>query len=359
MSFESYFINQLTLHPLMQPADIAKLCFQAAFGAEHLLQNISSAEMYFNHEYNSIPPSDGLLYEMLSDNVCRINLAVWKYKNLPSKWLFQMFVASATVIADDNIDKNELFLHYLNTSQKLLCESEISFSMEQWNDFLTSYKKLGMPPVHHSETYRTSYVPAYRIVKSRFLRLLPILEKIMMLYPNILFDSKNSIKVIAIDGRAASGKSTMAEDLHMILGADVIKMDDFFLPFNLRNDKRLKEAGGNIHYERFIEEVLPNLHKNQSFSYRKFNCVNMNYNGEIKISTNQFRIVEGVYSLHPKFGSYADITVFSDIPPEQQMKRIVKRNGAIMAKRFETEWIPMEENYFKEYKIQEKVSITL
>ena len=38
------------------------------------------------------------------------------------------------------------------------------------------------------------------------------------------------VKVIAIDGRCASGKTTLARELAERLGAGVIHMDDFFLP---------------------------------------------------------------------------------------------------------------------------------
>ncbi|MBS7324987.1 MAG: (d)CMP kinase, partial [Angelakisella sp.] len=40
----------------------------------------------------------------------------------------------------------------------------------------------------------------------------------------------NDISVIALDGRAAAGKSTLAAALAETLQAAVIHMDDFFLP---------------------------------------------------------------------------------------------------------------------------------
>ena len=83
----------------------------------------------------------------------------------------------------------------------------------------------------------------------------------------------------------------------------------------------------------------------------------MDYNGERQVPDAQFRIVEGSYSCHPLFGEYGDITVFSDVEPEEQMNRILTRNGSEMAEMFRTRWIPMEEMYFKEYKIPEKAMI--
>ncbi|MDE7100629.1 MAG: (d)CMP kinase, partial [Anaeroplasmataceae bacterium] len=68
--------------------------------------------------------------------------------------------------------------------------------------------------------------------------------------------------VIVIDGMSASGKSTLALKLANALDANLIHMDDFFLPKELRTLNRYQEAGGNIHYERFKEEVVNHINEN-------------------------------------------------------------------------------------------------
>lgn len=49
--------------------------------------------------------------------------------------------------------------------------------------------------------------------------------------------------VIAMDGRAAAGKTTLAEELAVTLGGAVVHMDDFFLPGELRTPERLAAPG--------------------------------------------------------------------------------------------------------------------
>ena len=66
----------------------------------------------------------------------------------------------------------------------------------------------------------------------------------------------NNIRIIAIDGRCASGKTTFTQKLANYLNAEVIHMDDFFLRNELKTKERLSEVGGNIDYERFTSEVL-------------------------------------------------------------------------------------------------------
>ena len=348
MNFSDHLKKQLSLHPSMQPQDIVKLCYQAAFGAEHLLPDPAKAKAYFETEFQKVSAADIPLYEEISPDICRVNLSAWKKEDLPAEWLFRMFLGTATIPQGGETT----FLQYLEAAEQVLSAHSVSFSREEWETYLCNYKKEGLRAVHHSDLYRMAEQPAYRIVRKQFLRLLPVLQAAAKL-------QKNDPIIIAIDGRAASGKTTLSDLLKRILSADVIHMDDFFLPLDLRTAERLAEPGGNIHYERFLEEIVPSLKKKKPFSYRIFDCSRMDYNGKQTISSAPFCLVEGAYSCHPLFGEYADLKVFSDISPEEQMQRIRKRNGETMAEMFRNRWIPMEEAYYSHFHIKEKADIIL
>lgn len=336
MNFTGYLEEQLRLHPAMQYQDLIKMSYQAARGAEHLLSDMEAARRYFESEYAAVEAEDGILYEAISDDICRVNLKAWKAKGLPGEWLFRMFAASSSI----PYGGEELLLAYLEQVQK-----QIPDSLE----FISQYKKSGMPAVHHSDIYREMEHPAYRIIQRRFLRTLPVLE----------LAAKQGSGIIAIDGRAASGKSTMAQLLARILDAPVVQMDDFFVPPALRSEERFKVPGSNVHYERFEKEVLPYIKSRKAFRYRIFDCSMMDYHGEKEIPVSEWRIVEGSYSQHPRFGKYADIAVYSDVEPAEQMERIKIRNGERMAEMFRTRWIPMEEAYFNAYDIRVKADLVV
>ena len=136
-------------------------------------------------------------------------------------------------------------------------------------------------------------------------------------------------------------------------------MDDFFLPAPLRTENRLAEPGGNVHYERFAQEVLPEIAQMQGFSYRRFDCSRLAFGESREVRASKWRIVEGAYSCHSAFGDYMDIKAFCDVAPEEQMRRIELRNGAESAKVFAQRWIPMEERYFERFHIQQKADIIL
>ena len=338
MAFEQYLSAQMELHKSIQFQDMVKLCFQAAYGAEHLISDKSRAEAVLTEEFKNVQAADIPLFEEISEDIIRVNLAAWKFRKLPPQWLLNIFLSST----EENTDGNALMENYLEECRKKLDKKE-------WDSFIEEYKKTGFHPVHHSDYYREHEKPSYRIANKRFARVFPILEAVSKM------ESKPC--VIAIDGRAASGKTTLAKDLALILGCDTVHMDDFFLPLELRTEERLNEPGGNIDYDRFKIEVIDNIRTENDFSYRVFSCDNMDFSGTRDIRSSNYRIVEGVYSLHPKFGNYADFCVFSDIDAHNQMERLKLRNGIKLANKFATSWIPMEEKYFDEFKISEKCMI--
>lgn len=343
--------NHLNAHPSMTPQDVVKLCYQAAFGAEHLLKDPSYALHALQEEYDLTPADDQPLFETLSDRVCRVNLSAWKARQLPAHWLGRMFTASAQVAPDGKAR----FATYLQEAEAYYAAHTSQFAQpfSAWKAYMEGYRAAGMPAVHHSAAYREKEHPAYRIVHRRYCLLFPLLERIQACL------AQKGRCVVALDGRAASGKTTLAQWLCDVLQSDTVHMDDFFLPPALRTPSRREEAGGNVHYERFAQEVLPHLGKGLPFAYRAFDCSTMAMGGEVSLTGTPITLVEGSYSGHPAFGNYADIRCFITVPPEAQLQRILARNGEEMLRAFQEKWIPMEEAYFAAFAIPEKAHVLL
>lgn len=165
MDFEFYFEDQLKKHPSMQFQDALKLCYQAAFGAEHLLSNEDRARAYLAAEFDSVLPTSEPLFEMISEEMARVNLGAWKRENRDLESLFNVFKDSAFV----KVGAKEDFLLYLQTAQGVMSCSLPDFDLEKWCDFLEKYKEAGMPAIHHSAQYRETEKPSYRIVKKSLL----------------------------------------------------------------------------------------------------------------------------------------------------------------------------------------------
>lgn len=158
--------------------------------------------------------------------------------------------------------------------------------------------------------------------------------------------------ILAIDGMCGSGKTSLAKELSNIYKCNVFHMDDFYLPFELRTKERLEQPGGNVHYERFKEEVLAPLLKQETITYAPYQCSTGSYGEPRVIDFKNINIVEGSYSLHPFFNQVYDCKVFLTIKETVQIERIRKRSGEEKLRQFLDKWIPMENKYFTELHIQ-------
>lgn len=152
--------------------------------------------------------------------------------------------------------------------------------------------------------------------------------------------------VVAIDGNCASGKTTLADEIQLTFGGTVIHADSFFLPFDMRSEKRLSEAGGNFHYERFATEVISNLKKSESFAYGSFDCSCGEVTHSIIVDEPRLIIVEGSYCMHPKLDATYDLRIFCRTDERTQLERIRNRNGEKALAAFKQKWIPLENIYF-------------
>ena len=151
---------------------------------------------------------------------------------------------------------------------------------------------------------------------------------------------------LAIDGFAASGKTTLARMLSERFGAPVVHTDDFFLrPFQ-RTTERYAEPGCNIDYERFLSEVCPFLTSHGAFSYLRFDCGKMALGETVDIPASDVVIVEGTYACHERFGDVYDVRAMLTIDEKTQRRRILSRNGPDGLAAFEGKWIPLEKEYF-------------
>ena len=160
--------------------------------------------------------------------------------------------------------------------------------------------------------------------------------------------------VVALDGRCASGKTTAAAYLSEVLACPVVHMDDFFLRPEQRTAERLATPGENIDHERFLEEVLIPLRRGLSCRYAPFSCATQSLLSSVELTHDGLVLIEGSYSHHPTLRPYCDLFLFVTVSPDEQMRRILKRNGEAMAKLFQSRWIPMEEAYFNAFSVSDQ-----
>lgn len=337
-----------TKYPKAEISDAVKLIFQNEFGGGHLIKDEKTSLGRVKAELENTKPDLSVrLCEDIGNGKVRLNLAA--AGNIPPELINRCFVRSA----EETKGSVRRFEEKLRELQALCAEGKTPFPRNELDGYLSAYKNAGYPAVSHSESYKKAYSPTYRIIKKEYAELLPaatLIEKKL---------SENGKAVAAVGGRCASGKTTLAAKLGKLFLCPVIHADDFFLPLGKRTPERLAEPGGNIDYERFSEEVLPFLASGEAFSYGVFDCSEMRIKGSRFIPASAVRIVEGSYSMHPKFRSAYDVKIFMTISAKKQLERIKKRDGQEKLVIFREKWIPMEEKYFLAQRTSEAADIIL
>ena len=165
--------------------------------------------------------------------------------------------------------------------------------------------------------------------------------------------------VVAIDGMSGGGKSTLADLLARNYECNVFHMDNYFLPLEMRTEDRLSEPGGNVHYERFRNEILNPLRENRSVISRAYSCGDWTYTEPKEVEVKRLNIIEGSYSMHPHLREAYDFKVFLEIEKNEQIRRLVLRDPDRSIQPFIDRWIPLENKYFTELNIRSHCDIIL
>lgn len=176
MDFVDSLKKELARHPLSEEADLFKFAYQFAYGPEHLIEDFDKAHAVFAEEYEKLSPRRDLpLYEEVSDDYLRVNLAAWKAKEWDDFELFELFLRSA----EPKKDGEKVFTDAIGEISRLILAKELPFEWKKWLVYLAEHTQGEIQPVHHSEAYRQSYDPHYRLVERdvlvAHLRLLGIL----------------------------------------------------------------------------------------------------------------------------------------------------------------------------------------
>jgi len=333
----AFLLGQLARYPALEFQDLLKALHQSVFGCGHFVTDRDGARRLLREELAALPPDAPADTEPLDGPFCRVHLGCLEKTGLAPETLLALFLRSAETPAGTA----EALEAKLAVLLDLVRRGQLPFSSEAAEAAASAWRAAGFPPCHHSPRFRAAYAPAYRVLRRDLVRLLPLLSAI----DRQLAGADRVL--LAIDGGSASGKTTLAALLATLYpGCRVFHIDDFFLRPSQRTAERLAEPGGNVDRERFWEEVLLPLSRNQTVSYRRYDCHTQTLEQPQAVPPGRLNIVEGAYSLHPDLSDCYDLKVFLRVKPEVQQARILARNGPETGARFFTQWIPLEERYF-------------
>ena len=341
-------LQQVQMYPALQPLDLLKFLHQSTFGCGHLIGAPEAAEEYLVREMATCRPTAPPALELLDGNYFRVNLRYLQELRISPKTFSRLFAISAAQPSGTVADLEAR----LQIAMQLAQEGLLPFSAAALSAEMERWRAKDYPAVHHSDVFRECYAPAYRVLTRQHAVWLPLLAAIDRLV------AEKAPVILAIDGNSAAGKTTLATLLSQIYDCNVFHMDDFFLRPEQRTPERYAQPGGNIDHERFREEVLLPLSRNESVSYRKFDCSTFTLSDATQMPIQSINIIEGVYSMHPQLEKFYDYSVFLKIDPQAQYRRIEERNGAY-AQQFFEKWIPLENSYFSKTETESRCDLVL
>ncbi len=154
--FEKILLFHFEKYPLMTPVDAVKLCYQSAFGCGHLVGNKDFALSMLKKELEETEPDFGAqFFEPIGGGYVRLDLHKAKAIGIPEEKIAEIFMESA-----NSGEKTELEPK-LALLKKLAKEGKTHFAEKALSEYFLKYKG---EMVSHSEKYRKTYSPAYRVV---------------------------------------------------------------------------------------------------------------------------------------------------------------------------------------------------
>ena len=335
MEFEKIVTEHGARYPKMEPRDYGKLAYQSALGPEHLVPDGRGAYARLLEEWSALPAhAPHREPEDIGNGLCRFYLWDVEDKALAAQVLVKLFCLTAERHAGSH-----------GKLQENLCVLE-KLPVPGMKDWLAEYRGQGCPPVGHSEAYRETYAPHYRLLKREYARFFPALLDTA----RVLQDRRQA--VVAIDGRCGSGKTTLAQLMEQVFACNVFHMDDFYLPKNRRAENWMSVPGGNMDLERFHAEVLLPAFAGETVFYRPFDCGSGTLGAGRDISSKPLVVIEGSYSHHPALKADYDLKIFLTCEKGEQRRRLMAREGDDFPA-FEALWMPLEEQYIRLCRIDE------
>jgi uridine kinase len=159
--------------------------------------------------------------------------------------------------------------------------------------------------------------------------------------------------IIAIDGPAGAGKTTLAHEIYLAISlkksVSVIHMDDLY-------DGWDNALGADLTK---VLLYLTDQHKqNKPAKISRFNWITSSFEDSEEIAPTDLLILEGVGSGNLAIQDELAALIWIDIDPEIGVKRVIDRDGAQVAEEMR-KWLGTQEEYFSQHSTREKADFIL
>jgi uridine kinase len=154
-----------------------------------------------------------------------------------------------------------------------------------------------------------------------------------------------SVTVVAVDGGAGAGKSTLA---HQLLGG----LEGAAL---LCTDDLLDGWGDQFGFwARLSEQVLYPLSRGRAARYRQYDWTAASFGPPIELPVPAILIVDGGSSIQA-CGDYLAVGIYLAVPRSQRERRWIERDGPVQPEWLR--WLDAEDRYFAAWRPDKRVIV--
>ncbi len=150
-------------YPELEIVDIFKFIFQGVCGCEHFVTDKARAEEYIRRELEKAPAGEPKI-EPLDGDYSRVHLSCIG-ERLSCEALARAFCASARA----ELNTEQKIRERLDIARAMIAEGALPFSSREFDASVSAWAQSGYCAVHHSDTFREKYKPAYRVIHNEFL----------------------------------------------------------------------------------------------------------------------------------------------------------------------------------------------
>ena len=159
--------------------------------------------------------------------------------------------------------------------------------------------------------------------------------------------------IIAIDGPAGAGKTTLAHEIFLAISprmsVNVIHMDDLYDGWDNALGKDLTK----------VLTYITDQHKQKkSAKIDKYNWTSFSFEDSEELPPADLLILEGVGSGDMAIQDDLAALIWIDIDPEIGVKRVLERDGAKVVDEMH-KWLRTQEEYFSQHSTREKADFIL
>ncbi|MFM1819052.1 MAG: hypothetical protein RIS61_650 [Actinomycetota bacterium] len=158
-----------------------------------------------------------------------------------------------------------------------------------------------------------------------------------------------SARVIAIDGPAGSGKTTLADELcNLLPNCEVVHMDDLY-------DGWIQELINELPL-RIETQILKPLSLGNEVSFQTYDWHQGLFTNVQAIDHPEFLILEGVGAANPKLKEYFALRIWVEAQPALLLDRLIARDGQQLRDQLVT-WQVHEAEYFERLDVRGSVDL--